>query len=220
MKSDEIVIPIGKSTFLQGELSIPTAAKSLVIFSHGSGSSRYSSRNRHVARMLNKESIATLLIDLLTETENAIYETRFDIDLLTERLVTITSRVRNFSELRNCSIGYFGASTGAASALQAAARLGDTIHAVVSRGGRPDLAKNLIHVKAPTLLIVGSLDTEVIRLNQQAYTLLGSEKKMEIIEGASHLFEEPNKLDEVTLMATEWFRKYLLNINTRLHAIQ
>jgi putative phosphoribosyl transferase len=160
---------------------------------------------------LNKEKIATLLIDLLTENEDRVYENRFNIDLITERLVSVTTHIRQLHELKNYTTGYFGASTGAASALNAAARLDDTIHAVVSRGGRPDLCKSLPRVKAPSLFIVGSLDEQVIELNRMAFALLHCEKKMEIIEGASHLFEEPGKLDEVAAMATQWFKKYLFH---------
>lgn len=221
MKTNEIKIPVSEFIVLQGTLNVPSGADSLVIFSHGSGSSRFSIRNRHVAALLNEEKIATLLIDLLTEKEDSIFENRFNIDLLTKRLVFVTSHVRQLPELKNLPTGYFGASTGAASALKAAERLDDIIHAVVSRGGRPDLAKSsLSQVKAPTLLIVGSLDGQVIELNQQAYSLLQCEKKIEIIEGASHLFEEPGKLDEVAELATNWFKKYLYTIKVEAHAIQ
>lgn len=213
MKTNEISIPIGGSVTLQGTLNVPAGASSFVIFSHGSGSSRFSVRNRHVAEILNKEKIATLLIDLLTEKEDSVFENRFNIDLLTKRLVSVTSYVHQLPELEDLPIGYFGASTGAASALKAAEKLKGLVHAVVSRGGRPDLAKaSLSQVKAPTLLIVGSLDGDVIELNEQAFSSLNSEKKIEIIEGASHLFEERGKLDEVAKLATAWFKKYLYNI--------
>lgn len=210
MKTNEIHIPVEKNIELKGNLSIPEGSRSLVIFSHGSGSSRFSSRNNFVAEVLNQSKTATLLTDLLTESEDDVYENRFDIDLLTERLVKVTLFARGYKELKKLPIGYFGASTGAASALQAAVQLGDIIHAVVSRGGRPDLAKNLDKVKAPVLLIVGSFDEEVIMINQQAYSMMQCEKKMEIIEGASHLFEEPGKLAKVAAMAKDWFGKYLL----------
>lgn len=220
MKTNEISIPVGKNITLHGNLTIPFGASSLVIFSHGSGSSRFSTRNNYVAGILNKEKIATLLTDLLTEREDNVFENRFNINLLTDRLVAVTSYAHQMPELKKSPIGYFGASTGAASALQAAVQLSDIIHVVVSRGGRPDLAKTLNQVKAPTLLIVGSLDTQVIELNEQAYFLLRCEKKTEIIEGASHLFEEPGKLDEVAAMATQWFKKYLLSSKFKTHAVQ
>lgn len=218
MKTSEINIPIEKNINLKGNLNIPEDSNSLVIFSHGSGSSRLSKRNNFVAEEFNKVKTATLLIDLLTENEDSIYENRFDIDLLSERLIRITLFIREFPELKNLSTGYFGASTGAASALQAAVQLGGVIHAVVSRGGRPDLARNLEKVQSPTLLIVGSFDEEVIVINQQAYSLLNCEKKMEIVEGASHLFEEPGKLAKVAELAKGWFGKYLLN--PLPHAVQ
>jgi putative phosphoribosyl transferase len=221
MEAGEINISIGKYVKLQGSLYIPPGAGSFVIFSHGSGSSRFSIRNNYVAGILNKEKIATLLTDLLTENEDRVFENRFNIDLLTERLIAVTRYVCRLPELQNLSTGYFGASTGAASALKAAARLDKTIRAVVSRGGRPDLAESaLIQVKAPTLLIAGSLDKEVIALNEQAYVMLQCEKRIEIVEGASHLFEEPGKLDEAARLAVSWFKKYLLNPNPRFHVIQ
>lgn len=218
MKTNEIDIPVGKLT-LKGNLNIPSEASSVVIFSHGSGSSRFSTRNNYVAEILNKENIATLLTDLLTESEDSIYQNRFNIDLLTERLISVTLHVSGLPELKGLPMGYFGASTGAASALQAAASRND-IQAVVSRGGRPDLARNLNQVKAPTLLIVGSLDAEVIVLNEHAYSQLKCEKKMEIVKGASHLFEEAGTLDKVAQLATDWFKKYLLNPKIKAHAIQ
>jgi len=221
MKTNEINIPISGSINLQGTLNVPPGSDSLVIFSHGSGSSRFSVRNRHVAEILNKEKIATLLIDLLTEKEDCVFENRFNIDLLTNRLVSVTTYANQLPELKNLPIGYFGASTGAASALKATARLDDLIHAVVSRGGRPDLAKDsLLMVKAPTLLIIGSLDEDVIELNKSAYSFLKCEKKIEIIEGASHLFEEPRKLDEVAILATNWFKKYLQPVKLKMHVIK
>jgi putative phosphoribosyl transferase len=213
MEINEIDIPIGKLT-LKGKLNIPSEVHALVIFSHGSGSSRFSSRNNFVAEILNKEKIATLLTDLLTKQEDLISENRFNIDLLTERLISVTSYVHNLIQLKELPTGYFGASTGAASALQAAAAM-HNILAVVSRGGRPDLAKKLNKVKAPTLLIVGSLDTDVIILNEKAYLQLTCEKKMEIIKNASHLFEEAGTLDEVSKLATNWLKKHLTNITIK-----
>ncbi|MES2286649.1 MAG: alpha/beta hydrolase [Bacteroidota bacterium] len=219
MKTTEIIITISESVKLQGTLNIPSGAGSFVIFSHGSGSSRFSSRNRHVAGILNREKIATLLIDLLTKKEDEVFENRFNINLLTERLVSVTKQAHQFTELKNLPIGYFGASTGAASALKAAETLQDIIEAVVSRGGRPDLAKSsLPNIKAPTLLIIGSLDENVIELNKRAYSLLNCEKKIEIIEGATHLFEESGKLDEVATLATNWFKKHLYKVEVEKQA--
>jgi putative phosphoribosyl transferase len=209
MEPNEITIKVG-NVILMGNLNVPPGAGSLVIFSHGSGSSRFSRRNKLVAEILNKKGIATLLTDLLTQKEDEIYENRFNIDLITERLVDVTLQVTQKPVLSGLKTGYFGASTGAASALKAAARLSNKIEAVVSRGGRPDLAKEaLVHVKAPTLLIVGSLDYGVIELNESAYKMLQCEKKLEIVYGAAHLFEEPGKLDEVAALASGWFTKYL-----------
>jgi pimeloyl-ACP methyl ester carboxylesterase len=206
----ELIIPIGVHFKLHGDLNIPEGSNMLVIFSHGSGSSRFSPRNKFVAEELNKEKIATLMTDLLTDEEDSIYENRFDIDLLTERLVDITNYARVIPELNNFSIGYFGASTGAASALEAAARLKTIIKAVVSRGGRPDMAETFLKsVKAPTLFIVGSDDGEVVQLNKEAYHLLRCEKEIEIIEGATHLFEEEGKLEEVASLACNWFKEHL-----------
>jgi pimeloyl-ACP methyl ester carboxylesterase len=206
----EIIIPIGIHFKLHGELNIPPESNMLVIFSHGSGSSRFSPRNKFVAEEFNKEKIATLLTDLLTDEEDSIYENRFDIDLLTERLVDVTNYVQRMPELKYFSIGYFGASTGAASALEAAARLKPAIKAIVSRGGRPDMAeKYLASVKAPVLFIVGGDDDEVVHLNKEAFHLLRCEKKMEIIEGATHLFEEEGKLEEVASLACNWFKEHL-----------
>ncbi|MCE9538090.1 MAG: alpha/beta hydrolase [Bacteroidetes bacterium] len=209
-------ITISESVKLQGTLNIPSGSGSFVIFSHGSGSSRFSIRNRHIAGILNKEKIATLLIDLLTKKEDEVFENRFNINLLMERLVSVTKQVHQFKELKNLPIGYFGASTGAASAIKAAEILNDTIEAVVSRGGRPDLAKSsLPNVKAPTLLIIGSLDVNVIELNKRAYSLLNCEKKIAIIEGATHLFEELGKMDEVAALATDWFKKHLYKVEAK-----
>lgn len=213
MKTDitnSVFIPLKKDIILRGYLEIPPLARGLVIFSHGSGSSRNSPRNRYVADALNDHNIATLLTDLLTESEEKIYETRFNIDLLTERLMQVTSWAIHEKELKDLAIGYFGASTGAASALSAAAEMSRDIKAVVSRGGRPDLAGAILpKVKAPTLLIVGSLDMAVIGMNDEAYYQLICEKQIAIVKGASHLFEEKGKLEEVAILATNWFKKYL-----------
>jgi len=209
MEAREISIPVGRGIQVKGNLVIPPDAGALVLFSHGSGSSRFSPRNRFVAGVLNRAGMATLLSDLLTENEDAIYANRFDIDVLTERLVAVTRYARQLPELAGLLTGYFGASTGAASALKAAALLGESISAVVSRGGRPDLAgEALQRVTAPTLLIVGSLDEPVIGLNEQAYARLRYEKKLQIIPGASHLFEEAGKLEQVAELAREWFMQH------------
>jgi putative phosphoribosyl transferase len=195
---------------LSADLSVPPEAKGVVIFSHGSGSGRKSARNIFVAETLQKRNLATLLFDLLTEEEDKVYANRFDIPLLTKRLFDVAkwTKEQPFAEL--LPIGFFGASTGAASALRAAALLDNLVSAVVSRGGRPDLASDLLSkVKAPVLLIVGNLDTEVIRLNQQALQQLKSPKELKLVDGASHVFEEPGKLEIAAEMAGEWFEKYL-----------
>ena len=195
---------------LKGNLSIPENAIGMVIFSHGSGSSRLSSRNNYVAKVLNEKGLATLLFDLLTEDEDRIYENRFNIDLITMRLIDVTQWVQNQKEGKDLVIGYFGASTGAASALRAAAFYKDDIRAVVSRGGRPDLAmQELYKVTAPTLLIVGGWDHQVIQLNEKAYQELKCHKKLDIVPEASHLFEEPGKLQQVADIAAAWFNKWL-----------
>lgn len=195
---------------LEGILTVPEKAKGLVIFSHGAGSSHLSPRNNYVADVLNKTGFATLLFDLLTEEEDEIYENRFDIPKLTDRLITATRWARGQSAFKRLSVGYFGASTGAASALNAAAKLGGSIRAVVSRGGRPDLAmENLPKVKSATLLIVGGLDGQVIEMNQEALEALQSEKELKIVPGATHLFEEPGKLEEAAALAEAWFIRYL-----------
>ncbi len=210
MKKLEIDIPL-TSVMLKGDLVIPENATGVVIFSHGSGSSRFSSRNRMVAEHIQKQNIGTLLFDLLTEEEDQIYENRFNIDLLTGRLIETTEWLMEFDDAKDLPIGYFGASTGAASALRAAAYFGNTIKAVVSRGGRPDMALNVLHlVTAPTLLIVGGMDVPVIGMNKMAFDELRSVKEMKIIHGATHLFEEPGKLQEVANLAIIWYKKYLV----------
>jgi len=197
---------------LYGDLNIPERAPGLVIFAHGSGSGRKSSRNRFVARILQEHRIGTLLFDLLTleeEQEDAYTaHLRFDISLLTQRLRAVTEWI--IADLGDISIGYFGASTGAAAALIAAAELGSRVDAVVSRGGRPDLAgPALRNVSAPTLLIVGGEDHPVINLNASAFAELRCEKRMDIVPGATHLFEEPGTLEKVSELAAEWFGKFL-----------
>ncbi|MGC1879365.1 MAG: dienelactone hydrolase family protein [Rhabdochlamydiaceae bacterium] len=209
MKENLIQIPVKKGT-LEGDLQISPTAKGIVLFAHGSGSSRHSPRNRFVAELLQKGGLATLLIDLLTKEEGEADEftaaLRFDIDLLTNRLSSVTKWLQTSKEGKQLPIGYFGASTGAAAALCAAAEIKEGIAAVVSRGGRPDLAKSgLERVKAPTLLIVGGHDGPVIGMNEEAYAQLHCEKKMVIVPGATHLFEEPGALEEVARLALEWF---------------
>jgi dienelactone hydrolase len=206
-----VSIPSGATT-LEGSLMIPAKAESLVIFVHGSGSSRFSPRNKYVADILNRAGTATLLFDLLTEEEDAIYETRFNIDLLTDRLIDATKWAQGDIETQDLRLGYFGASTGAAAALKAVPEFEETVGAVVSRGGRPDLAgQALAIVKAPTLLIVGGNDEPVITLNRRAYDQMerAKEKELAIIDFATHLFEEPGTLEEAARLAKEWFEKHL-----------
>ncbi|NEU07140.1 alpha/beta hydrolase [Flavihumibacter sp. R14] len=211
--NEEIQIPVGDVT-VTGHLTIPPNAKAIIIFSHGSGSSRHSSRNRTVAEKLQQNRFATLLFDLLTFQEDQDLKKRFDISLLTERLVKVTEWLFDEDRTKGLDVGYFGASTGAAATLEAAAHLGATIKAIVSRGGRPDLAAHILPlVKAPTLLIVGSLDYEVIHLNELAFNLLRAEKEISIVQDATHLFEEPGKLEEVSEIALAWFNTHLQGIN-------
>ncbi|HVY91821.1 MAG TPA: dienelactone hydrolase family protein [Bryobacteraceae bacterium] len=205
-----VTVPPG----LAGDLTIPAGAKSIVLFAHGSGSSRLSPRNRYVANMLQQAGLATLLIDLLTPEEERIDQVtaqlRFDIGLLAERLLGATDWLQSQPDTKNLRIGYFGASTGAGAALVAAASRAKVIGAVVSRGGRPDLAgQALMRVKAPVLLIVGGDDDVVITLNRSALALLPGEKKLEIVPGASHLFEEPGTLEQVADLAAKWFESHL-----------
>ncbi|MBF2707718.1 dienelactone hydrolase family protein [Flavobacterium soyangense] len=209
MKAEEIDIPL-LSIHLKGDLVIPDKAIGIVVFAHGSGSSRFSPRNKLVAELMQQHGIGTLLFDLLTEEEDQNYENRFNIDLLVSRLIEATEWLTHSKVSKGLPIAYFGASTGAASALRAAAFFGKNIKAVVSRGGRPDLALSVLHlVTAPTLLIVGQLDVPVIKMNKQAFDQLDSIKEMKIISGASHLFEEPGKLLEVADLAINWYKKYL-----------
>ena len=205
----EVSIQVGQ-TNLGGELYIPPGAKAIIVFSHGSGSSRFSTRNQQVAAYLRERNFGTLLLDLLTPEEDNLYQNRFNIELLTKRLKGATEWLERVPAAKNCRIGYFGASTGAASALQAAAGL-EQVGAVVSRGGRPDLASlnALKAVKAPVLCIVGSLDAEVLELNKQALKELRCYKELVVVEGATHLFEERGKLDEVAKLASAWFETYL-----------
>ena len=210
MKREEISIPLASVT-LKGELVLPENALGIVVFSHGSGSSRFSPRNKMVAELIQQHGMGTLLFDLLTEQEDRIYENRFNIDLLVSRLIEATEWLMHNVETQEFSLAYFGASTGAASALRAAAYFEKKIKAVVSRGGRPDLAlKALPMVTAPTLLIVGQLDVPVIQMNKQAFDQLQCIKEMKIIPGATHLFEEPGKLIEVAEMAISWYKEYFI----------
>ena len=205
----DVNIPI-KNITLKGRLRLAENQKGLVIFSHGSGSSRMSSRNNYVADLLLKDCFSSLLFDLLTEAEDTIYENRFNIDLLAERLVVATQWISKRKDMQNVPIGFFGASTGAASALKATPFLGTKIKAIVSRGGRPDLAVPILDkIKSPTLLIVGGNDGVVIDLNKKACAKLSGIKKMEIIDGATHLFSEPGKLEAVAKLTINWYTKYL-----------
>lgn len=206
---------------LAGSLTLPAAASGVVLFAHGSGSSRHSPRNRHVAQVLNDATLATLQLDLLTPDEEAIdlrtTHLRFNIALLAERLVGATDWLTQRPETRHLGVGYFGASTGAGAALVAAAERAGVVAAVVSRGGRPDLAgAALLRVQAPTLLIVGGNDIPVIELNRRALEQLRCEKRLLIVPGATHLFEEPGALDAVAQHAREWFARYLTDAQARL----
>ena len=212
-EGNTVKIPVAKAT-IEGNLSMPPAAKGVVLFAHGSGSSRFSPRNQYVAKVLNKAGFATLLFDLLTAEEEEIDmrtgQFRFDINMLAQRLIDATLWLRKNPTTRDLAFGYFGASTGAAAALIAAAKLPAEIKAVVSRGGRPDLALDYLQkVKAPTLLIVGGNDTAVIDLNKKALARLSVVKKLEIVPGASHLFEERGKLEEVAKLSVDWFLLHL-----------
>jgi putative phosphoribosyl transferase len=213
LSGHDVTVTSGTVT-LRGILGVPADARGVVLFAHGSGSGRLSSRNNVVARSLQDAKLGTLLIDLLTDDEERIDagtgHLRFDIRFLAKRLEAATEWLAQSPDTRALRIGYFGASTGAAAALVAAAEMPDHVHAVVSRGGRPDLAgEHLSKVKAPTLLIVGSRDVPVIPLNEDAFAQLSCEKKLEIVPGASHLFEEAGTLEVVARLASSWFSKYL-----------
>jgi len=206
MEQDIRISPPG----LEGRLEVPGSAQGLVLFAHGSGSSRFSPRNNFVAAALRAAGLGTFLFDLLTAVEGADRGKVFDIELLAERLVQATNWIARDSRLQSLSFGYFGASTGASAALVAAARSDVEIGAVVSRGGRPDLAAPALgQVRAPTLLIVGGLDLPVIEMNRAALAELRCEKRLEIVPGATHLFEEPGTLEQVVDLAREWFIRYL-----------
>ncbi len=203
-----VEIPVD-SVRLEGVLNLPKKASGAVIFAHGSGSSRSSSRNNFVAHILQEARLGTLLFDLLTKGEEPIYENRFNIDLLADRLAKATEWLTKHPATNVTKIGYFGASTGAAAALQAAAGI-DFISAIVSRGGRPDLAEAYLpKVKAPTLLIVGEYDEVVVEINRKAYGQITAKKKLGIVPHATHLFEEPGALEEVARLARDWFVEYL-----------
>lgn len=213
--SEQLVfIEAGKAR-LEGALAVPEGAEGIVLFAHGSGSSRHSPRNNFVAQVLRKSGMGTILMDLLTREEDMDYDTRFDIELLSGRLETATRWLKD--EMPGMRIGYFGASTGAAAALKAAVSMGEVIGAVVSRGGRPDLAfDSLPKVKAPTLLIVGGRDDVVIELNRKAYAKLKCDKELVIVPGATHLFEEPGALEEVASLAAFWFKERLKPVEARV----
>lgn len=211
---DDIEITAG-DVVLEGDLHVPEGASGIVLFAHGSGSSRFSPRNRHVARQLEQAGLGTLLVDLLTLEEEAIDERtghlRFDIGLLAQRLVHISEWLAQEPRTRHLRIGHFGASTGAGAALVAAAARPDLVSAIVSRGGRPDLAEAALpRVRAPTLLIVGSNDPVVLDLNRAALAELRCEKELVVVRGASHLFEEPGTLDTVARLARAWFERWLV----------
>ena len=211
--TSEVQIPVS-SAILDGDLIVPAEATGIVLFAHGSGSSRHSPRNKFVAQTIRNAGVGTLLFDLLTREEEAIdihtRHLRFDITMLAERLAAAAEWVLGRKETGNLRVGFFGASTGGGAALVAAAKMGIEAGAVVSRGGRPDLAGDALpRVTAPTLLIVGELDDVVIQLNREAFDQLNCEKKMEIVRGASHLFEEPGTLEEVARLATAWFVGHL-----------
>lgn len=202
-------IPSGSVT-LSGDLVLPGSRRSFVIFAHGSGSSRHSPRNRFVADKLQESGIGTLLFDLLTPEEDTIYANRFNIDLLSERLMASTLWLWNRYEADEFALGYFAASTGTAAALKAAVEMRPLIRTIVSRGGRPDLAgTSLPQVKASVLLIVGGNDHQVLKFNREAYAGINAEKDLAIVPGATHLFEEPGALDEVARLSVEWFKQHL-----------
>jgi putative phosphoribosyl transferase len=210
-----VQVPAGAVT-LEGNLTVPEQPRGVVLFAHGSGSSRHSPRNRYVARLLNEAKLATFLIDLLTLHEEVIdsrtARLRFDIELLAERLVDATDWLTQLPDTKDLRVGYFGASTGAAAALAAAALRPDPVGAIVSRGGRPDLAgAALMRVRAPTLLIVGEKDVQVIELNRAALAQLRCEKRLVVVPGATHLFEEPGALDVVAQLARDWFERHLIS---------
>jgi dienelactone hydrolase len=198
---------------IEGELSVPANSQGIILFAHGSGSSRHSPRNNFVASILNANRLATLLMDLLTPDEDRNYATRFDIELLTQRLVAATDWIQNKMQTQHLPIGFFGASTGAAAALKASV-IEPSVRAVVSRGGRPDLTGNdLTRVTAPVLLLVGSHDYDVIELNEDALKQIPATKELILVPGATHLFEEAGTLEQVANHAIDWFKTYLPSAN-------
>jgi pimeloyl-ACP methyl ester carboxylesterase len=214
-QASTVSIPVGRDT-IQGDLTLPADAEAAVIFAHGSGSSRHSPRNKYVAEVLNRGALATLLIDLLTPEEEVVdignAEYRFNIDLLAHRLIAATDWATQVPTLSSLPLGYFGASTGAAAALVGAAQRPQRISAVVSRGGRPDLAEEwLERVEAPTLLIVGEFDRDVLTLNRTAAEAMRPPSEIRIVAGATHLFEEEGAMEQVASLAREWFRKHLVH---------
>jgi dienelactone hydrolase len=218
--TEELIRIAASPIVLAASLVLPADARGIVLFAHGSGSSRFSPRNRYVARRLNETRLATLLVDLLTTEEEMLDAQgallRFDIELLAGRLIGATDWLRERPDTRHLPIGYFGASTGAAAALVAAAARPDAVRAIVSRGGRPDLAGSaLALVRAPTLLIVGGNDPDVLELSRRALAELRVEKRLEIVPGAAHLFEEPGALEEVARLAREWFERHLVAARTQ-----
>lgn len=214
LEKTEIQIPISAAN-LRGDLVVPKNPEGIVLFAHGSGSSRHSPRNRFVAQVLNQAGFGTLLMDLLTEKEEEEDQwrghLRFDVKMLAKRLIPATDWLSRHPQTQNLKIGYFGASTGSAAALIAAPERSAIVKAVVSRGGRPDMADEVLsRIHVPTLLIVGGDDTEVIQLNKEAFERIPThEKKLEIVPGATHLFEEPGTLEEVARLATQWFSRHL-----------
>lgn len=216
--NETLMIKVG-DVFLEGELTMPENPSGLIIFSHGSGSSRFSPRNRLVSQFLNKNGFGTFLFDLLTQEEDQDYEQRFDTELLSRRLEEVTRYLIELPALNNIPLGYFGASTGAASALIAASKLQNKIKAVVSRGGRPDMASGYLEdVEAPSLLIVGELDFDVLNLNKQALEEIAGKKSLKIVEGATHLFEEPGTLEQVAELSLDWFIQNL-KPKTKSHSV-
>ncbi len=218
-ESEHLVSVNASGVILEGNLEIPQGTRGIVLFAHGSGSSRHSPRNRYVAQVLRQAGLATLLMDLLTPSEEVIdrqtRHLRFDIGLLAERLVGATHWLKETPATQKLKIGYFGASTGAAAALVAAADCPEAVGAVVSRGGRPDLAGYaLSRVRAPTLLIVGERDPLVLKLNREAQAQLRVSNQLELVGGATHLFEEPGTLEEVARLASQWFARYLMETET------
>ncbi|NGP76584.1 alpha/beta hydrolase [Balneolaceae bacterium YR4-1] len=210
MYTSILKLPV-ENFYLEGEISLPVKAESLIIFSHGSGSSRFSARNNMVARELHKAGFGTLLFDLMSNHEKEDYEKRFNMDLLTRRLVSITLWIYQHSEYTDLDLGYFGSGTGAATALRAAAKLDSMIKAVISRGGRLDLVKDeeLKEVKCPTLLIVGELDFHTLKVNRKAFKNMHCTKQLMVVPGASHLIEEPGKMKQVAKGAVTWYSKFL-----------